>query len=75
MEKRAKKTEGGLLSGSANKVANKRLEQISGSLILLYSTTFFSAWNASSHEAIEDEGDPLEFAGGEFDEDEPVESV
>lgn len=39
MEKRAKKTEGGLLSGWANKVANKRLEQISGSLILLYSTT------------------------------------
>ena len=34
-----------------------------------------SARNASSREAVEDLKDPLEYAGGEFDNDEPVESV
>lgn len=36
---------------------------------------FFLARNTLSREAIEDQDDPLEYAGGEFDEDEPVESV
>ncbi|KIM35954.1 hypothetical protein M413DRAFT_428169 [Hebeloma cylindrosporum] len=62
VEKRAKKTEGGLLTGWANKLAKQRLETI-------------SARNASSREAVEDQEDPLEYAGGEFDEDEPIESV
>ena len=34
-----------------------------------------SARNASSREAVEDQKDPLEYAGGEFDNDEPVELV
>lgn len=34
-----------------------------------------SARNASSREAVEDQEDSLEYAGGEFDEDEPVASV
>ncbi|KAF8799693.1 hypothetical protein BYT27DRAFT_7217441 [Phlegmacium glaucopus] len=61
VEKRAKKDEGGLLSGWSNKLAKQRLDTI-------------SARNASSHELVEDQ-DPLEYAGGEFDEDEPVEVV
>ena len=35
----------------------------------------FSARNALSREAIEEQEDTLEYAGGEFDEDEPVKSV
>ena len=34
-----------------------------------------SARNASSREAIEDQDDPLEYVGGEFDKGEPVESM
>ncbi|KAF8802591.1 hypothetical protein BYT27DRAFT_7260895 [Phlegmacium glaucopus] len=61
VKKCAKKDEGGLLSGWSNKLAKQRLDTI-------------SAWNASSHELVEDQ-DPLEYAGGEFDEDKPVEVV
>ena len=35
----------------------------------------FSAQNALSREAVEEQEDTLEYAGGEFDEDEPVELV
>ncbi|KAF8802193.1 hypothetical protein BYT27DRAFT_7113324, partial [Phlegmacium glaucopus] len=62
IEKRAKKTEGGLLSGWSNKLAKERLKMI-------------SARNASLCETVEDQDDPLEYAGGEFDEDKPIESV
>ena len=31
--------------------------------------------NLSCEAAVEDQDDPLEYAGGEFDEDEPVDSV
>ena len=36
---------------------------------------FYLAWNNLSLEAVEHQGDPLEYAGGEFDEDELVELV
>jgi len=42
---------------------------------LVGSSSPFSARNASSREAVEDQDDPLEYAGGEFDEDEAIESV
>ena len=81
VEKRAKKDEGGLLSGWSNKLAKQKMETISGSFsFVIYqsinSSFFFSiAWNTLSHEASEDQDDPLEYAGGEFDEDERVELV
>ncbi|KAF8815867.1 hypothetical protein BYT27DRAFT_7286661 [Phlegmacium glaucopus] len=58
----AKKEEGGLLAGWSDKLAKQRLETI-------------SAQNASTHEAVEDPDDPLEYTGGEFDEDEALEAV
>ncbi|KAF8800095.1 hypothetical protein BYT27DRAFT_7149065 [Phlegmacium glaucopus] len=62
IEKCAKKDEGGLLAGWSNKLAKQRLETI-------------SAQNASTHEAVKDPDNPLEYAGGEFDEDEALEAV
>ena len=82
MEKRAKKTqgEGGLLPGWTNKFTKQHLETISGLLLqtlrcLVQFCSPISARNASSREAVEDQDDPLEYAGGEFDEDEPVKLV
>ena len=81
VEKRPKKNEGGLLSGWSNKLAKQRLGVISGTLFSLFfqciqdTKPSFKARNNLSREAVENQVDSLEFAGGEFDVDEPVESV
>jgi hypothetical protein len=80
VEKRAKKDEGGLLSGWSNRLAKQRLETITGfsscmSKFNVLTLFFYIARNMVSREAVEDEDDPLEYAGGEFDGDEPIEAV
>ena len=44
-------------------------------LTLLYIYIYIARNNLSCEAAVEDQDDPLEYAGGEFDEDEPVDSV
>ena len=66
---------------SRKAAARNHLKYVHNCLLSIYNhwCLLLSARNASSRrdsrEAAEDQDDPLEYAGGEFDEDEPVESV